>query len=70
MEKDSKKYKLCQFTKKKSIKYGKLPPKETETEPWDIFCVDMIGPYKIQNSMKKDTILELWTVVMIDPTTG
>ena len=26
--------------------YGKLPPKETETKPWDTLCVDQIGKYQ------------------------
>ena len=47
VEKACKTCQICQLTKKKSIKYGKLPPKVAEAEPWDILCVDMIGPYKI-----------------------
>ena len=41
-----KKCRTCQLTKRKSIKYGELPPKVAEAEPWEILCVDLIGPYK------------------------
>ena len=27
-------------------KYGKLPPKEAEAQPWDTLCVDLIGKYQ------------------------
>ena len=70
VEKACKKCKLYQFTKKKSIKYGKLPHKEVEAKPWGILCVDMIGPYKISYATRKETILELWAVTMIDQATG
>ena len=61
---------ICQFTKRKSIKYGKLPAKEAETVPWDMLCVDLIGPYKIQSTKKKDKEINLHAVTMIDPATG
>ena len=64
-----KKCEICQITKRKTIKYGHLPPKEAESEPWEVLCVDLIGPYKIRNiHSKKD--LELWCLTMIDPATG
>ena len=64
-----KKCEICQLTKRKTIKYGHLPPKEAESEPWEVLCVDLIGPYKIRNiHSKKD--LELWCLTMIDPATG
>ena len=28
-------------------KYGNLPPKKDETNPWDTLCVELIGPYTI-----------------------
>ena len=28
-------------------KYGKIPPKQAETNTWDTLCVDLIGPYTI-----------------------
>jgi transposase InsO family protein len=51
-------------------KYGKLPEKEAEGNPWEILCVDMIGPYQIKRPQKKDDPLTLWCVTMIDPATG
>ena len=58
----------CQHTKKTHSKYGHLPAKEAEAEPWDKLCVDMIGPYTIKVKGKKP--LTLWCVTMIDPATG
>ena len=58
----------CQKTKKTSKKYGKLPEKEAEAEPWMRLCVDLIGPYKIKRKGKPE--LTLWCVTMIDPATG
>ena len=34
----------CQLTKRKNVNYGHLPAKEAETTPWDMLCVDLIGP--------------------------
>ena len=35
----------CQRAKTTNQKYGKLPPKQAETNPWDTLWVDLIGPY-------------------------
>ena len=70
MEKACKTCQTCQLTKRKSIKYGKLPAKEAETSPWDTLCVDLIGPYKIASSKKKGHEINLHAVTMIDPATG
>ena len=59
----------CQLTKRKTIKYGHLPAKEAEIEPWDILCVDTIGPYKIKIKNSKNNF-ELRCLTMIDPATG
>ena len=45
--------------------YGKLPPKEAEADPWEILCVDLIGPYKIKNKNSKEDIT-LHKVTMIN----
>ena len=63
-----KKCHTCQKCKKSNIKYGQLPEKEAEAEPWDKLCVDLIGPYNIKRKGKKT--LTLWCVTMIDPATG
>ena len=59
----------CQRTKKSTVKYGHLPPKEAEVYPWEKLCVDMIGPYTIKNTETGKT-LTLQCVTMIDPATG
>ena len=62
----------CQKSKKGTIKYGKLPPKEAEVNPWDVLCVDLIGPYKItrKHLPKGKRELVLHCLTMIDPATG
>ena len=70
VEKACKTCQTCQLTKKKSIKYGKLPVKEAEAIPWDTLCVDLIGPYKIESTKKKHTEINLHAGTMIDPATG
>ena len=42
-----KKCPTCQRAKTTNQKYGKLPPKQDETNLWDTLCVDLIGPYTI-----------------------
>ena len=32
----------CQFWKQNKKQYGKLPPKEEETKPWDTLCVNLM----------------------------
>ena len=61
----------CQETKKQFRKYGKLPPKEPEVIPWYTLCIDLIGPYSFDVTVKgrKKTII-LHCLTMIDPTTG
>ena len=39
---------ICQKTKRSNKKYGLLPQKEAEADPWDVSCVDLIGPYTIK----------------------
>ena len=59
---------LARKYKRKVKKYGWLPPKEAESEPWDKMCIDLIGPYKIRRKGKEDLICRC--VTMIDPATG
>ena len=63
-----KKCPTCQRAKTTNKKYGKLPPKQAETNPWDTLCVDLIGTYTIPRTGK--TPLKLWCLTMIDPATG
>jgi hypothetical protein len=50
------------------MKYGHLPSKEAEAEPWERLCVDLIGPYTIKH--KGEEPLLLWCLTMIDPAMG
>ena len=58
----------CQKNKRKHKKYGHLPPKEAEAQPWDKLCIDLIGPYTIRRKGKDPLICKC--VTMIDPATG
>ena len=58
----------CQRNKRRYKKYGHLPAKEAEAQPWDKLCVDLIGPYTI-NRKGADALICRW-VTMIDPATG
>jgi hypothetical protein len=59
---------ICQKQKKITKKYGHLPEKEAEFEPWERLCVDLIGPYKVNSPNCK--LPELKCVTMIDPANG
>ena len=42
----------CQTTKKKHKKYGFLPAKKAETEPWAQVSMDLVKPYTVETSTK------------------
>ena len=65
----------CLLTKRNNKRnYGLLPEKKAESEPWEILCVDLIGPYPIptvgRRKKNEPAPLQLWAVTMIDPATG
>ena len=69
----------CQFLKRGKKKYGKLPPKQAEAQPWETLCVDLIGEYKFTTAEKQSRYrmtttegrtVHLRAVTMIDPATG
>ena len=62
-----KKCPTCQRAKTTNQKYGKLPPKQDETNPWDTLYVDLIDPYMIPRKVKNP--LKLWRLTIIDPAT-
>ena len=62
------KFHTCQLTKRKENKYGKLPAKIAEVDPWKTLCVDLIGPYRCNQKGNKP--VQLWEVTMIYPETG
>ena len=55
----------CQVNKRHKHKYGKLPTKIAITNPWDVLCVDLIGPYTIKG--KDGTEIDFMCLTMIDP---
>ena len=58
--------KSCQVNKRrKRWKYGKLPPKNVITNPWETLCVDCIGPYTLKGN--NGSIVEFQCLTMIDP---
>ena len=50
------------------MKYGKLPEKVAEINPWETLCIDIIGAYKIKR--KGEKLLHLRYITIIDPATG
>ena len=58
----------CQKNKRRTRKFGHLPEKVAEAQPWDQMCIDLIGPYTIRRKGQKD--LTCKCVTMIDPATG
>jgi Integrase zinc binding domain len=47
---------VCQLTKKDRKKYGLLPPKVAESDPWVMVCVDLVGPFTIKTPSKQHTL--------------
>ena len=71
VEDSVKKCPTCQKTKRSYKKYGKLPEKVAEFQPWEKVCIDLIGPYTLKpKGRNKKKELKLWCVTMIDPATG
>jgi hypothetical protein len=55
------------MTKKERKKYGLLPSKIAESDPWVMVCMDLVGPFTIRTPAKTHSLLGL---TVIDPTTG
>ncbi len=55
----------CQINKRRSRKYGHLPPKTVYTNPWECLCVDLIGPYTLKG--KDNLQIDFMALTMIDP---
>ena len=43
----------CQKCKRTHVKYGHLPEKDAEADPWEKLCVDLIGLYTIKQNKRK-----------------
>ena len=66
---------MWQFLKRNKRNYGKLPPKQEETQPWDMLCIDLIGKYRMTPKKggrkyamkgKKEKDVYLQAITMID----
>lgn len=55
----------CQMNKRRPLKYGKLPTKLVESNPWEALCVDLVGPYTLK--AKDGTEIDFMCLTMIDP---
>jgi hypothetical protein len=57
--------KSCQVNKRRSQKFGHLPPKTVYTIPWECLCVDLIGPYTLKG--KDNLQMDFMALTMINP---
>ena len=55
----------CQVNKRQKHKCWKLPTKLVITNPWEVLCVDLIGPYMLRG--KDGTEIDFMCLTMIDP---
>jgi hypothetical protein len=55
----------CQINKRRSQKYGHLPPKTVIANPWECLCVNLIGPYTLKGKDNLQT--DFMALIMIDP---
>jgi hypothetical protein len=55
----------CQFNKRRSQKYGHLPPKTVITNPWECLCGNLIDPYTLKG--KDNPQIDFMVLPMINP---
>jgi hypothetical protein len=55
----------CQVNKRRSQKYGHLPPKTVITNPWECVCFNLIGPYTLKG--KDNLQIDFMALAMINP---
>lgn len=58
----------CQLAKKRKVRYGHLPAKQADYNPWETVCVDLIGPYTIRG--EDGSCMDFMCMTMIDPASG
>ena len=58
----------CQLNKKTTKKYGILPEKEVEADPWEQICIDLISPHKTKQK-ECENELKSQAVTIIGPAT-
>jgi hypothetical protein len=51
--------------KKRTQKYGHLPPKIIISTPWEAFFVDLVGPYTLKS--KDGLSIDFMALAMINP---
>ncbi len=61
----TKSFRSCQSNKRRSHKYGHLPPNTVITNPWECLCVDLIGPYTLKG--KDNLQIDFMALTMINP---
>ncbi len=57
--------KSCQVNKGRTLKYGHLPAKIVISTPWEVLCVDLIGPYTLKG--KDGSAIDFMALTMIEP---
>ena len=57
--------KTCQVKKKRTQKYGHLPPNIVISTPWEALCVNLVGPYTLKG--KDSSSIDFMALTMIDP---
>eukprot|EP00804_Cyclotella_cryptica_P016386 CCRYP_009931-RA/>CCRYP_009931-RA protein AED:0.20 eAED:0.24 QI:0/0/0/1/0/0/2/0/246 len=56
-----------QVNKRRQCKYSKLPTKLVVSNPWEVLCLDLIGPYTLKG--KHGIEIDFMCAAMIDPAT-
>ncbi len=63
--------KSCQVNKRRTLKYGHLPSTIVISTPWQVLCVDLVGPYTLKG---KDgsaiDAIDFMALTMIDLTSS
>jgi hypothetical protein len=54
----------CQIAKRLPQRYGKLPQKDTEVEPWHDVAVDLAGPWQCNINEREESF---WALTIVDP---
>jgi hypothetical protein len=55
-------------SKRHSLRYGHVPPKLVIMTPWTALCVDLVGPYTLND--KDSSSIDFMCLTMINPATS
>ncbi len=58
----------CQVNKRRTLKYDHLPSKIVISTPWEVLCVDLVGPYTLNG--KDGSAIDFMALTMINPTSS